>query len=514
MGDEFSDTPDPGPHGGDLGAPPTGEVPPSLELGKGRRPARKLLLALSLVALTAVVALTLTGRSKGPTRASSPSPNFAPRLVSPTSFVPLSPLPPSPPTDLRAHANAFSVTLTWASPVNSEELISYTVLRDGTALLQAVYAGSRFVDTTAMPGHLYSYALVALSSGGRSSPVTVSVLTPPAPPPFERLEGRYGVALTVEVASSHHWNALSGWSFSSACGGTRHCAATLDLLLSRPFSGPSMIMSPAGSDYRGVGDVNIGSCQGASVRATLTIEFRVARGVRSGGRWLGTELQGTLRASSRARSGCGSFVETKEAFTATLLPVSADGVVAVFAFGCQRGDSGSGFIAAPHYVLTAGHVVYGYPGSSIWIVDKGQIMHAVVVLHDPGLDVAVLHVVGLRGRVLPLAVAPSHPGAKGVVIGYPRGAYLDAVPAVVTRKFFIHVPYPGYEDVKRGEYELETHVFGGFSGGPLVMSDGSVAGMLQSGGPDSGLATSYDTLAPLVRRALGRTRAANIGSCA
>ena len=70
---------------------------------------------------------------------------------------------------------------------------------------------------------------------------------------------------------------------------------------------------------------------------------------------------------------------------------------------CGRGIEGSGFVYAPHYVLTNAHVVAGTDQVSVAVGNDR--LAATVVLYDPERDVAVLHVpslqrsgAGVRGR--------------------------------------------------------------------------------------------------------------------
>ena len=99
-------------------------------------------------------------------------------------------------------------------------------------------------------------------------------------------------------------------------------------------------------------------------------------------------------------------------------------VLRVTGNACGLGIEGSGWIAAPGYVVTNAHVVAGvsrphvdYYGRRSW--------PATVVGFDPTNDLAVLRVPGLRGR--PLRTKAPDTGAAVVVLGYPDDRPLRAI---------------------------------------------------------------------------------------
>ena len=91
-------------------------------------------------------------------------------------------------------------------------------------------------------------------------------------------------------------------------------------------------------------------------------------------------------------------------------------VLRVTGNACGLGIEGSGWIAAPGYVVTNAHVVAGvrhpyvdYHGGRSW--------PATVVAFDPRDDLAVLRVSDLPGR--PLRTLVPEKGVPVVVLGYP-----------------------------------------------------------------------------------------------
>ncbi len=87
-------------------------------------------------------------------------------------------------------------------------------------------------------------------------------------------------------------------------------------------------------------------------------------------------------------------------------------VVRVIAEACGLGVEGSGWVADPHLVITAAHVVAGATGIRV----DGK--PARVFVLDRGNDVAVLDVPTLYQRPLPFGDA--HPGRAVALLGYPE----------------------------------------------------------------------------------------------
>ena len=89
---------------------------------------------------------------------------------------------------------------------------------------------------------------------------------------------------------------------------------------------------------------------------------------------------------------------------------------------CPAGE-GSGFVFAPHHVLTNAHVVAATTGT---VVTTGMYAHyrATVVYFDSRRDIAVLYVPGLHARPLHFAASAS-PGSDAIVAGSPPRHAVD-----------------------------------------------------------------------------------------
>ncbi|HEX6130142.1 MAG TPA: MarP family serine protease [Actinomycetota bacterium] len=191
--------------------------------------------------------------------------------------------------------------------------------------------------------------------------------------------------------------------------------------------------------------------------------------------------------------------------------------VQVFARGCERGflHEGSGFVGAPGYVVTNAHVVAGSAG--VWVHREGP-LDAVVVAFEPGLDLAVLRVPELEAPPLALATEDVPRGTGGAVLGYPGDEGLTVVPASVRRLFApVGRDIYGRGEVVRRLYELDTVVRGGNSGGPFVLRDGRVAGVIFANSvidDEVAYAIAAAQVRPVLDRSVGVSAPSGVGSCA
>ncbi len=168
-----------------------------------------------------------------------------------------------------------------------------------------------------------------------------------------------------------------------------------------------------------------------------------------------------------------------DAQAAAAVGAATPSTVEVLGRGCFVGflNQGSGVVVAPGYVVTNAHVVAGT--NEHWIVGVGRDHPAAVVALDPELDIAVLRVPTLDAPALELAADEVGRGAGGAVLGHVHGGPLEGVPAAVRA-----VIAPAGRDiygrgvVSRRLYELQAEIARGNSGGPFVLPDGRVAGIV------------------------------------
>ena len=158
---------------------------------------------------------------------------------------------------------------------------------------------------------------------------------------------------------------------------------------------------------------------------------------------------------------------------------AAASTVKVEGYGCGVIQEGSGFVAAPGLVVTNAHVVAGVARPLVQTGDS--VTGAQVVEFDPSFDLAVLRVPGLDARVLPLDPTMVGRGTQAAVLGYPEDGPFTADAAGVMAEF----PAEGRDIYGRAltvrdVYEIDARVRPGNSGGPLVLPDGEVVGIVFS----------------------------------
>lgn len=144
---------------------------------------------------------------------------------------------------------------------------------------------------------------------------------------------------------------------------------------------------------------------------------------------------------------------------------------------CSRALEGSGFVIAPHRVLTNAHVVAGTDQVFVEI-NQGE-LDAHVVYYNADVDLAILAVPDLTAPPLQFAPAAAPSGQDSIVLGYPLdGPYTASAGRVRDR---INLPGPNiYDDrtVHRDVYTVYAQVRSGNSGGPLIEPNGQVLGVV------------------------------------
>lgn len=190
--------------------------------------------------------------------------------------------------------------------------------------------------------------------------------------------------------------------------------------------------------------------------------------------------------------------------------------VQVVGAACGRIQAGSGFIVAPHYVVTNAHVVAGVARPRVQ-AQNVRALRAATVLFDPRLDLAVLRLEDFLGPALSLEEQELGRGATGAVLGYPQGNDLTIRGAGVRRRLrALGRDIYGQTAVSRDVYELQAVVRPGDSGGPFVSEGGNVAGMVfaaSAGDTNIAYALTSRTLLTALAPVLGRTQAVSTNGC-
>jgi S1-C subfamily serine protease len=194
---------------------------------------------------------------------------------------------------------------------------------------------------------------------------------------------------------------------------------------------------------------------------------------------------------------------------------AAASTVRVVAATCGLQSTGTGFAVAESYVVTNAHVVAG--GRTVRVDRAGVLFDATAVFFDPELDIAVLYVPRLPSAPLRFADSDPDRGSLGAALGHPGGGPLQIIPAGVTGSYDARgLDIYGTNQVTRRVIELHAAIERGDSGGPFVLLDGSVGGVVFAearSDPAVGYALSPTAVAQAVERAIGATNAAALGAC-
>jgi S1-C subfamily serine protease len=177
---------------------------------------------------------------------------------------------------------------------------------------------------------------------------------------------------------------------------------------------------------------------------------------------------------------------------------------------CGRGIEGSGFVYAPDHLMTNAHVVAGVDDPEVY-VGSDDAVDAEVVFYDPDLDVAVLEFDSGEIPALNLtregdAAEPRDPVA---ILGYPEDGPFDIRSGRIRATQTLRSPnIYGDGTVIRDVYSLRGLVRPGNSGGPIVDSEGNVAGVVFAASVTDD-DTGYALTAEQVRAAAEQGRASD-----
>jgi len=189
--------------------------------------------------------------------------------------------------------------------------------------------------------------------------------------------------------------------------------------------------------------------------------------------------------------------------------------IAGTAYECGQNQTGSGFVVSPDRVVTNAHVVAGVSQPVVEMPDGGA-MPGRVVYFDTRRDLAVLAVDNLPSRPLPLG-RDLPGGSQAAFAGYPHGGPFQSKPATVQDIATVLVPdiygnNPSPEDI----YRLAGDVQPGNSGGPLLTTDGQVAGVVfakATSDAEVGFAISMNDLEPVAEQAPALSSPVSSGQC-
>lgn len=182
---------------------------------------------------------------------------------------------------------------------------------------------------------------------------------------------------------------------------------------------------------------------------------------------------------------------------------SEQSVVTVLASkpACGVDSEGSGWVVQRGRVVTNAHVVAGSSSIVVRMSGSPDVERATLVAFDPSRDLAVLDVTDLTAPALDIGPDLTA-GAAAFAAGYPgNGPFTIAPQRVRDRVTARGTDIYQSGSVDRDIYSLRGVVRPGNSGGPLLDSDGRVAGVVfarSATNPDTGYALTLAELRPVL----------------
>ena len=182
---------------------------------------------------------------------------------------------------------------------------------------------------------------------------------------------------------------------------------------------------------------------------------------------------------------------------------------------CGSGVEGTGFLYAPHRLMTNAHVVAGVTDPVV--LDGDRQVHGTVVYYDPDVDVAVIDVPGLDGPALGFDT-DGHERDQGAVLGYPQDGPFNAQPARIRTDQRLRSPnIYGKRTVTRHVFSLRGLIRPGNSGGPMVSTGGKVYGVVFAASVsdrDTGYALTADQVGRAAAMGSNSSSRVSSGNCA
>ncbi len=190
---------------------------------------------------------------------------------------------------------------------------------------------------------------------------------------------------------------------------------------------------------------------------------------------------------------------------------------------CGRGVEGSGFLYAADRLMTNAHVVAGVNEPDVLLGDAT--VRATVVYFNPDLDIAVLAFESGNTPVLDFVssdaeeqqfVTESDDGVA--VLGYPEDGPYDVQRGRVRTETQLKSPnIYGDGTVLRSVYSLRGLIRPGNSGGPIVTTQGNVAGVIFAASvtdSDTGYALTWEQVAEAAGDGVASGNRVSTQSCA
>jgi S1-C subfamily serine protease len=171
------------------------------------------------------------------------------------------------------------------------------------------------------------------------------------------------------------------------------------------------------------------------------------------------------------------------------------GVVRIETVGCGDSGVGTGFLLSPTLVATVNHVVAD--SAVISLIAAGQRTTGTVIGTDPSKDLALVRASRpMTGHHFTLATAAPPIGSRVAAIGFPIG---DPITLTVGDISGLDRPITIGTNRFTGLIQTDTPVNPGNSGGPLLLANGEVTGLIDAGRLDAN-GIAYAVPAPVASR--------------
>jgi S1-C subfamily serine protease len=182
---------------------------------------------------------------------------------------------------------------------------------------------------------------------------------------------------------------------------------------------------------------------------------------------------------------------------------------------CWKVTEGSGFVVAPHKVMTNAHVVAGADTFSV-DAEGRKALRAQVVSYDPEVDIAILDVPDLSAQPLKFAEYTAGTGTRALVLGFPGVTSFKASPAQVREVTKLNGPdiYRARSVTRQVYVLIGSFPQSGASGSAVVDLYGRVLGVYfgaETNDSTTGFAMTAAQVTPQLAR-VSQTRA-DTGNC-
>ena len=182
---------------------------------------------------------------------------------------------------------------------------------------------------------------------------------------------------------------------------------------------------------------------------------------------------------------------------------------------CGSGVEGTGFLYAPHKLMTNAHVVAGVTDPTVMVGKR--LVHGTVVVYNPDIDVAVIDVPALDGPTIHFDPHGKE-RQEGAVLGYPQDGPFNAQPARIRSDQRLRSPnIYGTSTVTRHVYSVRGLIRPGNSGGPMVSTAGDVLGVVFAASvsdSNTGYVLTADQVSQPAARGLQSKQKVSSGNCA